>query len=123
LQHEDKCVDLYVLERAIISAHSTPEEEEDCAAGKDENVDEEEEGEQDEEAGEEGEEKGMKASAAPATASSSVDVASLDPNTAGGLFNLILASYISNLKEEDRADIARKYEVVRRRGRKRLAFG
>jgi hypothetical protein len=163
LQAEEKAVDLYVLERAVLSAHSTPEEEEqeeEEAGGDDEGEDGEEDGGDSEGEGggddapagagaarrnSAGADDGSGSSSSagpfrvhpnppssckgPAFAPSAgvgrgrraVDAVSADVTTAAGFFAAVLASYLAAVR--DSREIGRRYEIVRRRGRKRLAFG
>jgi hypothetical protein len=155
LQAEEKAVDLYVLERAILSAHSTPEEEEEEEAGGDGVGEEGEEEEGDSEGGETdapagaGAERGSSitdgcggnTSAGPfrvhpnppssckgpsfapsaGVGGGSRAAEAADVTTAAGFFAAVLASYLAAVR--DRREIGRRYEIVRRRGRKRLAFG
>ena len=109
LAAEDKAVDLYVLERAIISAHSTLAEEESPPGGESE---EDEEG---------GDDHTAAASARGAAGCATAVASDAAAGTAAGFFEHILASYL--LLVRDATEIARRFALARRRGRKRLAFG
>jgi len=164
LQAEEKAVDLYVLERAILSAHSTPEEEEEEEeAGGDDEGDgdgdgDEEEGDSEgggddapagaaaargdsERAADDGSSSSTSAGpfrvhpnppsscrgpafgppAGLGRGSRAAEAGAADVTTAAGFFAAVLASYLAAVR--DSREIGRRYEIVRRRGRKRLAFG
>lgn len=126
---EDRAVDLYVLERAVLSAHATAEEEAE-ADGEGANGDDVADDVDGAGAGGAGgvdadndsdDDTAFAGAAAGEPAAAAAAAAAADPHTAAGLFAIILAGYLSTAT--DAVEVGRRYEAVRRRGRKRLAFG
>ena len=143
---EDRAVDLYVLQRAIVAAHATSAEaaaearaEADAEAAEAaayeaaDRTSAKREGDQngddvlgaivdDAESGH-----GSATAAAAAAAESDITLApraAADPSTAAGFFSGILKAYLAALPDSaDANTVAARFEAVRRRGRKRLAFG
>jgi hypothetical protein len=62
-------------------------------------------------------------SAPPTAADTAAPAAAADVSTAAGFFAGVLQAYLAALPDSDAREVAARFEAVRRRGRKRLAFG
>jgi hypothetical protein len=59
----------------------------------------------------------------PTAADTAAPAAAADVSTAAGFFAGVLQAYLAALPASDAREVAARFEAVRRRGRKRLAFG